>query len=268
MEILFKKRYTVPKGREAAMPENVRRGYSPEDKTSFGPGAMETLRRAAADFCWLLDRGYPEESSADFIGNRFQLTARQRTALKRSVCSGVSEALRKSKLLPPDALKGKIAQIDGFNTIITMETALSGSPVLRGKDGAIRDLAGLKGNYRLIDKTDMAIRLILEKLRSCGAAGAEIFLESEVSNSGRLKARILELAAALDFSVNAETVGDADRELYGRSYIVTSDSNVINRCVGWVSLNAAILPKIPDAWIVDLFYPDAAEPGSSAQPGT
>lgn len=54
--------------------------------------------------------------------------------------------------------------IDGFNSVITLEVALSGSPVFVCRDGTIRDLAGLRGTYRIIDKTEDAIELILQKL--------------------------------------------------------------------------------------------------------
>lgn len=50
--------------------------------------------------------------------------------------------------------------IDGFNTVITLEVALSGSPVFYCRDGALRDLAGLRGTYRVIDKTQEAIELL------------------------------------------------------------------------------------------------------------
>lgn len=53
-----------------------------------------------------------------------------------------------------------VINIDGFNTVITLEVALSASLLLKCMDGTIRDLAGLRGTYCLIDKTDTAILLI------------------------------------------------------------------------------------------------------------
>ena len=39
--------------------------------------------------------------------------------------------------------------IDGFNTIITLEVALSGSHVFCCRDDVLRDLAGLRGTHAL-----------------------------------------------------------------------------------------------------------------------
>lgn len=54
-------------------------------------------------------------------------------------------------------------------------------------DGTIRDLAGLRGNYRIIDKTEVAVRSILEMLDALKIEKATIYLDAPVSNSGRLK---------------------------------------------------------------------------------
>lgn len=54
--------------------------------------------------------------------------------------------------------------IDGFNTIITLEVALSNSLIIKSMDETIRDLAGLRGTYSVIDKTEVAIKLIGEFL--------------------------------------------------------------------------------------------------------
>lgn len=61
-------------------------------------------------------------------------------------------------------------------------------------DGTYRDLAGLRGTYRLIDKTDAAIRLILSELQRLSVNRAVFWLDAPVSNSGRLKTRIAEIA--------------------------------------------------------------------------
>ena len=57
-------------------------------------------------------------------------------------------------------------------------------------DGTIRDLAGLRGTYKLIDKTDRAINLIGEYLQKLKIKKVVFYLDSPVSNSGRLKIRI------------------------------------------------------------------------------
>ena len=75
----------------------------------------------------------------------------------------------------------------GFNTIITLEVALSGSLLLKSMDGTIRDLAALRGTYRLIDKTDSAIMLIGRVLEKMGVNKAIFYLDAPVSNSGKVE---------------------------------------------------------------------------------
>lgn len=128
----------------------VRRGYEPKDAVEFGAGAAGTLNAAAIELCFLLNRGYDVKSASTFIGNHYLLSERQRLALARVVSTdnAIRGRLQKELGNPPEELV-----LDGFNTIITLEVALSGSLLLAGMDGTIRDLAGLRGSYCLVDKT-------------------------------------------------------------------------------------------------------------------
>ena len=58
-----------------------------------------------------------------------------------------------------EELAGKEVWIDGFNTIITLEVILSDSVFFTCMDGTLRDLAALRGTYRLIPETDRAVQL-------------------------------------------------------------------------------------------------------------
>lgn len=170
------------------MAESTRRGYSPDDKRDFSDEALPTLRRAGDELYFLLNRGYPVKGASTFVGNHHLLSERQRTALTRVVSAREDIAVRRSKQLHPEAVAGSEVHIDGFNLIITLEVAMSGSPVLRCMDGTFRDLAGLRGTYRLIGKTDAAIRATISRLQSLAVSRAVFWLDAPVSNSGRLKA--------------------------------------------------------------------------------
>ena len=70
------------------MPDTRRhRGPHPEDAELFAPASWPALRAATTDLSWLLSRGYAEPSSLKLVGDCFQLTERQRTAVMRSACS-------------------------------------------------------------------------------------------------------------------------------------------------------------------------------------
>ena len=108
---------------------------------------------------------------------------------------------------------GKTVYLDGFNAIILMESLVSGSPVFRCMDLAIRDLANLKGSYHIIDKTEAAIRLILSQLDSLGGEKAYVHIDSPVSNSRNLKVLLCELASSYHVQVDVELMDACDVSL-------------------------------------------------------
>lgn len=234
------------------MSKSVRRGYSPGDEYDFKGPALEKLKRAAGDLCYLLNKGYPVKGASTFVGNHFLLTERQRIALTRVVAAEEDIVQRKGKQKKREAIAGETVNIDGFNAIIPLEVAQSGSPVFLCMDGTYRDLAGLRGTYGLIDKTDAAIRMIFSELQSLSVKRAVFWLDAPVSNSGRLKSRIAEIAEEMGFEVGIEIVGNVDRTLYELPNVISSDSIILDRCPSWFNLNEGIMPVIPGAWILDI----------------
>jgi hypothetical protein len=232
------------------MATSVRRGYSPDDERNFTGAGLMTLGRAARDLRGLLDRGYPAHSASVFVGDHYLLSARQRTALTRVTAATADIAAREAKRLLPEAVAGETVHIDGFNAVITLEVALSGSPVLACMDGAFRDLAGLRGTYRLIDKTDAAIRLIAARLKSLAVSRAVFFLDAPVSNSGRLKCRIAEIAEQAGLPVGIELAPNVDAVLYDHPNVISGDSVILDRCPSWLNLLAGIIPALPGVWVV------------------
>lgn len=108
-------------------------------------------------------------------------------------------------------------------------------------DGNIRDLAGLRGTYKLIDKTDRAIDLIGQELEKLKVSKAVFYLDKPVSNSGRLKMKIIELLDKYDFAVEVELVDNADKMLEGLDNVISSDAIVIDKCSSWINLNRSII---------------------------
>ena len=217
------------------MGKMVERGYVPSDKREFSEDGMEKLLAAGSNLYYLLNRGYPIKSASVFVGNHYLLSERQRLALVRAISPKEKIRLRMDKELK-GSLEGCTVNIDGFNLIITMEVAFSGSPLLKCMDGTIRDLAGLRGTYRLIDKTDMAITRIGEVLESNQIRKAVFYLDSPVSNSGRLKDRIMELLENFDYEVQAVTIHNVDSVLKQQDHVITSDAIILDNCISWFNL--------------------------------
>ena len=203
---------------------------------------------------WLLGRGYPPRSVITLAGDHHQLAARQRLALTRVACSEAQLAGRLARRLDLAALCGGEVHIDGLNLIITLEVALGGAGVvLRGPDGALRDLAGLRGSYAPIPETDAALALVAAALGEAGVRRARWLIDAAVSRSGELRARVLDRGGSAGLAVEAELVRDADAALRGLPGVVSSDGVVLDRCASWVNLAAEIVARhAPGAWIVDL----------------
>ena len=212
--------------------EIVKRGYEPKDAMEFGSKAAEKLNAAGQELVFLLNRGYDVKSASTFIGNHHLLSERQRLALARitSTEAALMERRRKELAQAPEELV-----FDGFNTIITLEVALSGSLLLAGMDGTIRDLAGLRGTYRIVDKTVRAVELLFAHLDELGVKKALFYLDQQVSNSERLRALLLDQARDHAVEVQAELHPSVDGLLSRMERVVTADAII------WINAEAGII---------------------------
>ena len=223
---------------------DAKRGYVPEDERNFSTEAIETMETASRHVCYLLDEGYDLKQATVFVGNHFLLSERQRLAITRSVASKKQLAERSKKKTALHDLAGKEVWVDGFNTIITLEVLLNDSLLFQCMDETIRDLAALRGTYRLIPETLEASRMMLDVLQDADVRKVNILLDEPVSNSGRLKALIADVAEeGCSFTLDIQILRDVDRELYGKEYVITSDSIILDHCLSWVNLTAECMKR-------------------------
>ncbi|MBU5226290.1 DUF434 domain-containing protein [Clostridium senegalense] len=223
------------------MSKSVRRGYVLKDEEEFSKKSINKLYKAGEDLRYLLNRSYNIKGSSTFIGNHYLLSERQRLSIVRGISSDKSVENRKAKEIPINKLENETVNIDGFNTVITLEVALSNSVILNCMDGTIRDLAGLRGTYKIIDKSELAIKLIGNILEKYKIKEAIFYLDSPVSNSGRLKLKILELLKDYNFQVEAKTINNVDTVLESSDCVITSDAIILDKCNSWINLNKEII---------------------------
>jgi len=230
------------------------RGPHPADAELFAPAVLPRLREAVADFCLLLTKGYAEKSALKLVGDRFSLTQRQRLAVMRSSCSDPQQRSRLVRCLPVESLAGQPVAIDGYNLLITTEAALSGGLIFQGRDGCFRDLASIHGTYRKVEETVPAVMLIGEFLAEIRVASALWLLDSPVSNSGRLKTLIGELAHEHHWPWEIRLTISPDAELSRMDTIVVStDSVILDACAHWTNLAAEIITRrLPASRVIDL----------------
>lgn len=223
------------------MSKITKRGFDENDKRWFCEKELIRLKKAHEEIKWLLDRDYKLDSLITFIGDRYQFSLRQRNALKRCTCSTIEENLRKSKELSINEIYDKVINIDGFNLIITLEVALSKGTLIIGNDNNIRDLAGLRGTYKLIDKTDLALDLLYKFLKEMKVKQVNFFLDAPISNSANLKLKILDYSAKYNVSTEVSLVNNPDIILEKLEFVVTSDFAILNKCISYFNLSKAII---------------------------
>ena len=122
-----------------------------------------------------------------------------------------------------------------------------------GSDENIRDLAGLRGTYKIIDKTIKALELIGRCLDDNNCRKAIFYLDSPVSNSGSLKYEILEAAKNWNTDVEVDLVNNADVILEKLDNVVSSDAVIFDKCGSYFNLCREIIEKYIDVNnIIDL----------------
>ena len=220
-------------------PDKIRiRGLNDKDDKAFSPFWVERIRKAQVELQFLLDRGYPAKSAATFICNHHQLSVRQMLALTRTTSSTKHLAIRAEKSLDANDMRGQTMHIDGLNLIITLEVALSDGMLFVGQDGCIRDLAELRGTYRVIPQTETAIGMIRDTLEKLQVSEVSFYLDAPVSNSGRLKTKIYDIEWHIPVNVNI--VRNPDTNLKKLSHVVSGDSIILDECISWFNLVAYI----------------------------
>lgn len=232
----------------------MHRGPHPQDAELFAPSAVPLLQAATGDLCWLLSRGYASVSALKLVGDRYNLSVRQRTAIGRCACSDADRQDRQERRVEPTSVTGHAICVDGYNVLTTVEAALSGGVLLAGRDGALRDMASMHGSFRKVAETHPALELIAQSLMEWQVSVCRWYFDRPVSNSGRLKVVIEELAARGRWPWLLELVPNPDRILSETDQIVaTADSAVLQRCRAWLNLGQEVVRRhVPEAWIIEL----------------
>ena len=203
-----------------------KRGFCEDDKRWFSNKEIIRLKKAQEEIRYLIDRDYKMASVVTFVGD---------------------------KILSIDKIKEGPIYIDGFNLIITIEVALSKGTLIFCDDDNIRDIAGLRGTYKIIDKTDIALDIIGQFLENAKAKEVIIYLDSPVSNSGKLKSKIMNHAKKWNLNIHVELVNNADIILEKSDRVVSSDSVIIDKCISYFNLNKSIINQyIKSAELIDL----------------
>ena len=240
------------------MPDRRRhRGPHPQDPQLFSPEVLPRLRRAVAELSWLLSHGYASVSALALVGNRHALSQRQRTAVLRCSCSDQALVGRLERQVSPARCAGLPLLLDGYNVLTTLEAALAGGILIRGRDGCLRDMASMHGTWRAVAETSPALEMAGRAAAALGITCCRWYLDRPVSNSGRLAQRILEIGRSFRVDWQVELVPNPDPLLArAQGLVATADSAILDRCRGWLNLAPlAVALELPEARVLDLGTP-------------
>jgi len=237
------------------MPQHqTHRGKNPRDDALFAGTQVPVLREAVRDLSYLLTRRYSDTAAITLVGDHYQLAARQRHAVTRAACSDPSLAARRASEVDAACLADAPLVADGYNILIGAETALSGGMLFRCRDGCIRDIASVHGSYRHVEETRPALLWLGTTLQGLRARHVLWYLDAPIGNSARLRALMLELAAAHSWPWDVELERNPDRRIMTHGAIaLTTDGVILDSTRSWFNLAAVMLAgRIPAPRVVDL----------------
>ncbi len=220
------------------------RGRHPQDDALFSPKWIPILREAVADLSFLFTRGYAADAASTLVGDHYQLAVRQRQAVMRAACSDAARDGRAARRIPFEALNGQTLYIDGYNLLIIAESMLSDGVLLRGRDGCVRDMASVHGSYRRVEETLGALNLIGAFLAECAPTHVHWLFDAPVSNSGRLKQMLEELASQNGWPWEVELANGVDARLcLVQAIVATSDARILDQAPRWTDLITPLLSR-------------------------
>lgn len=219
------------------------RGKEGRDDLLFGTEKMRTrIIEACTDMHYLLSRGFAEKSSVQLVGNRYRLNARQQQVLQGMSASQEQINLRIKTNVDALSLKGETIIIDGFNLLIILESALSGAYVFKGLDGCFRDIAGVHGTYKRVNQTLDVLKMIGDYLKRQEVDKVIWILDKPVSNSGRLKGILYEIADEQGYRWDVFLENNPDKIVAESKHIgVSSDAWVLDRLERWFNLAGVLI---------------------------
>lgn len=210
---------------------------------------LPLIKEAAADFRYLLARGYPRPGALALVGNRYQLAHTARQLLHRGVFAPEAAQARRAKLRPLRELAGQPLGIDGHNVLITLECGLRSLPLVAADDGFIRDVGQVSRAFRASRKTDQALMFLANYLKEKQAGPLSVFYDAPLSKSGELAQRTRELWTERGLVVTAAAIAVPERELLAfPGPIAGSDTALIDAHEVVVDLAGEIIQR--EGWPV------------------
>lgn len=194
-------------------------------------GLPVEVEQAGYDLRYLLNRGYQRKSLRGLlklVGDRYGLDAHQRNILARTVYPDGEALKRRVKLVGPEDIVGCALGVDGYNVLVTIESAFRQELLLLGDDGLVRDVAGQSSSYRPGPYTMPALNVVLQVLRAHPPQETVMLFDARMSRSGELSRIATNLLQTAGLNGGATTSPYPDKELLQYQVVASSDSGLVD----------------------------------------
>jgi hypothetical protein len=196
----------------------------------------DSLKNAAYDLKFLLNRGYRKKVAITLVANKYLLDKNGRNYLVRKVFSDEKSKERTAKIVDIHNINNETIFIDGYNVLISVETICKQEydSLILCDDGILRDVKAVFGKYKATSTTDTALNHIIKVFSTYNPACIYFLYDSPVSKSGELANHTDNLIKTNGLNGAAVTHNNVDFELvklskdYG-GIVATSDSVVIDK---------------------------------------
>jgi hypothetical protein len=210
------------------------------------------IREAAADFFLLQNRGYPRCAALDWVGNRFQLDRLERESLRRGVFGQSVALARRSKRCLGADWQEEWLVVDGHNVQITVESVISGRPVVMANDGVLRDLAGQSARFRMSEVSEMAMDMVFHFFEAYRPARLLVLFDAPLSHSGLIAERYGQRLRQLGIPGQARAIAVPEREMpLAECVVASSDQALLDSSRAWldlalraVSMDGTVIPAL------------------------
>jgi hypothetical protein len=192
----------------------------------------EALFRAAGEYLWLLDRGYPQKGSLKMVGDKFMLTGPMRQVLYRGISPTEKASVRMCKI--NSIRNGDQVGVDTFNVLFTVNNYLMGKVLFISNDGLLRDAGEMRGRITRKPIFARSVELLLEILKEWPGATFNLYLDEPVPYSGMLSGDLTREMTRMGIKGVARTEKSPDHILKHEQSdaICTSDSAIIDHYAG------------------------------------
>lgn len=209
------------------------------------------LTEAAKDYKYLLNRGYPQRAILNIVVSRYGLTAAERNALLRCVHRTSDVLLVIARLARPTEVVGAHVVIDGYNTLLTILTALEGGPLFLCDDCVIRDVRSSYTKRISMKSLVNSLNVLASALTILRPVSVTIVLDKNVSHSAEHAVMIERALQARAINARVELRRKADTGVLSHSadIVCSSDYLIVTRARKVFDLAGYAVTKVVGAEI-------------------